>query len=221
MVARLITGTRNSSSGCGRLAAIAALMLIFFGVFAFLEIGRWLVVEDTLSPSGAILVLSGSIPYRAEEAARLFRAGYAPQVWLTRAIGVDQEVSSLGVEYHGEEFYNQEILEKLGVPAAAIHVLAPPIVNTADEMRVAAEEMRRDSLSQIIIVTSPPHTRRVRMLWKRLAPSRRSIVIRAAWDDPFDAAHWWRNTRNVNAVTREVMGLLNAWVGRPIPPQSP
>jgi len=52
-------------------------VLIFFGV------GRWLVVEDPLAKAKAIVLLSGGMPLRAIEAAKLYREGYAPEVWLT------------------------------------------------------------------------------------------------------------------------------------------
>jgi hypothetical protein len=42
--------------------------------------GRWLVREEILSSADAIVVLSGIMPYRAAEAARLFQMGKAPEV---------------------------------------------------------------------------------------------------------------------------------------------
>ncbi len=44
------------------------------------------------------------------------------------------------------------------------------------------------------------------------------MMVHAAHDDPFDADHWWRNTRDVFAVVRETLGLVNAWAGLPVPP---
>jgi len=52
--------------------------MILFGAIAFLEVGKWLVVEDSLTQSRAIAVLSGNMPLRAIEAAKLYRQGYAP-----------------------------------------------------------------------------------------------------------------------------------------------
>ena len=59
--------------GCGLILG----MVVFFGV------GRWLVVEDSLGKARAIAVLSGGMPLRAMEAAKLYREGYAPAIWLT------------------------------------------------------------------------------------------------------------------------------------------
>jgi hypothetical protein len=55
-------------------------VVIVSAVIVFLGVGRWLVVEDPLDKAQAIVVLSGRIPMRAKEAARLYNAGYAAQV---------------------------------------------------------------------------------------------------------------------------------------------
>ena len=78
--------------------------------------------------------------------------------------------------------------------------------------------MRRNGKTTIILVTSPQHTRRVWTIWQKLMGSSPKAMVRAAHDDPFDADHWWRNTRDVFSVVRESLGLVNAWIGLPVPP---
>ena len=51
------------------------LVLTLAVVIAGRGAGRWLVREDTLSSADAIVVLSGSMPCRAEEAGKLFKMG--------------------------------------------------------------------------------------------------------------------------------------------------
>ena len=66
---------------------------------------------------------------------------------------------------------------------------------------------------------SPPqHTRRAKVLWRKFAETGQTAFVRAAWEDNFDADHWWRNTRDLFSVMREVMGLANAWAGLPVRP---
>src|SRR5690242_12768826 len=64
------------------------------GIIAFRHAGRWLIHENPLSHSDVILVLSGSMPYRAEEAAKVFRAGYASEIWLTQPVSPAAELRS-------------------------------------------------------------------------------------------------------------------------------
>lgn len=191
-------------------------LLVAVAIFFFL--GRWLVVEDPLGKAQAIAVLSGGMPFRAEEAAALYKEGYAPQVWLTHSTKVAAELKAIGVEYAGEDTYDAEILEHLGVPAEAIRVLDPPIENTADEMRTISGQLEREHGATVIIVTSKAHTRRTRLLWRRLGGRGTRAIVRAAREDPFNPRRWWSSTTDVLEVVREVLGVLNAWAGLPLQP---
>jgi uncharacterized SAM-binding protein YcdF (DUF218 family) len=182
--------------------------------------GRWLVREDPLSPADVIVVLSGGIPYRAEEAAKVFQTGYAPEVWVSRPVSPASELARLGIRFVGEEEYSREVLVHEGVPEKAVHILPEMIVDTEQEVQEVVQEMRRTGKTRVIIVTSPPHTRRVRTLWTKLVRENRKAIVRAAFEHQFDADHWWRNTHDALAVVREMLGLMNAWAGLPVRPRS-
>jgi uncharacterized SAM-binding protein YcdF (DUF218 family) len=184
----------------------------------FLGLGRWLLVEDPLEKARVIVVLSGAMPLRAIEAAKLFREGYALEVWLTRSAEPAKTLRAMDIPYAGEDFYNGRILIHEGVPPDAIHVLERPIKNTADEMSTISDALDRKKNQTVIIVTTKAHTRRVRLLWRRLSSGRGRAIVRAATEDPFDPRHWWRNTSDALDVVREVLGLLNAWTGLPLRP---
>jgi len=188
------------------------------GLIAFLNVGRWLVVDDPLEKAGAIAVLSGRMPSRALEAARVYKQGYAAHVWLTRSTEPAATLETLSVTYLGEESYNKQILMHEGVPESAIQVLEPPIVNTADEMKTIGETLRKENQRSVIIVSSKVHTRRVRVLWNRLSSRDGAAIIHGVSDDSFDPAHWWRSTSDALDVVREILGLMNAWAGLPLRP---
>jgi len=163
--------------------------ILFLLLLAFLNLGRWLDKEDPPQKAAAIAVLSGRMPSRALEAARLYK-----------------------------EFYDRLLLLHQGVPDSAIHILAPPIVNTADEMRTFGQALRKENQHRIIIVTSKVHTRRAAALWKRLSAKDGEAIVRGASGDGYDPAHWWRSTGDALDVVREILGLLNAWAGLPLQP---
>lgn len=201
----------------GRLIlATSACVFLALGLVAFFGVGRWLVAEDPISKTRAIAVLSGRMPVRVLEAAKLYRQGYAPEVWLTRTSEPEASLKAMGISFEGEEVYNTRVLIHEGVPAGAIQVLETPIVNTADEMRVISQALQREKDRSVILVTSKPHTRRVRLLWRKLAPGDCHAIVRAATDDPFDPRHWWRSSGDALDVVREVLGIMNAWVGLPL-----
>lgn len=191
-------------------------VLILAVAVLFLGVGRWLVREDPPEKARAIAVLSGRLPIRAIEAARLYQAGYAPEIWLTRSAEPADSLQSMDIHYVGEDFYNLRVLVHEGVPVDAIHVLQPAILNTADEMNAIAAALAEEKGGAVIIVTSKAHTRRVHTLWKKLAAGRGRAIVRAASDDPFQPSRWWRTTGDALDVLREVLGLLNAWAGLPL-----
>jgi uncharacterized SAM-binding protein YcdF (DUF218 family) len=193
-------------------------LILFASLFVFFNIGRWLVAEDPLQKAAAIAVLSGRIPSRALEAARLYREGYAPQVWLTHTTEPGASLEALSVPFTGEESYERLILMRKGVPESAIRVLDPSIVNTADEMLTIGQALGKEKQRTVIIVTSKVHTRRVKALWKHLSSEEGEAIVRGVSDDGFDPAHWWGNTTDALDVVREALGLLNAWAGLPVQP---
>ena len=199
------------------LASVLGLSVVL-SAMAFLTVGRWLVVEDPPEQASAVAVLSGSMMLRCPEAARLYQQGYAPEIWLTHSSEPGADLAAMGIPFSGEDYYCRQILVHEGVPATAIRVLDPPIVNTADELRVIGAALQGERDRSVLIVTTKAHTRRTRLLWRRLAAGQGRAMVRAAGNDPFDSAHWWRNTTDALDVVREVLGLLNAWAGLPVRP---
>ena len=197
----------------GILIALAAA-----GTLVFLTIGQWLVVQDPLVHADVIVVLSGHIPDRALEAARLYHAGYAEQVWVSQPTSPAEELKTMKIFYLGEDFYNEKVLLAQGVPADSVRVLDHPIENTEEEVREISETLRHSNFHHVILVTSKPHTRRVRSIWRKLVGSDPGVIVRFAADDPYDGAHWWRHTHDALDIVRETLGLINVWAGFPARP---
>ena len=190
-------------------------LLAVVAVWAVRGFGRWLVVSDPLQPARAIVVLAGEAPYRAEEAAKLYRQGLAPEVWLTHDppnIGLER----LGIEYRDKTDYSAQALMKLGVPSTAIRYMPKGTHNTHEEELGILQELRTVGGGRIILVSSPFHTRRVRAIWHQIAGSSFAAIVRPDTDEPIDPDHWWRNPEDAKAAGHEFLGLLNAWVGYPV-----
>lgn len=199
-------------------ALVFLVVLLTFAPLALTAIGTWLVTEDPLQHAPAVVVFGGQVPFRAMEAAAIYRQGWTHEVWLTQR-GVDPEdvaLARLGIQRPPEYAYNRQVLERLGVSSNAIRVLNERNVNTAEEVRVIARELRSHGADRVILVTSKFHTRRVRVLWHALVGNHPEAIIRYTPDDPFEADHWFRNTEDGMAVSREWFGLLNAWAGFPV-----
>jgi len=183
-------------------------------------LGHWLVVADQLEPARAIVVLSGRVPFRAMEAAAIYRGGWAGEVWITKEARTAEDLAldRLGVPVVRGDAFNREVLERLGVPPGAIRLVSEGVQNTVDEVRLVAAELGRDGGGRVIIVTSKAHSRRVRATWAAVVGSSPRAIIRYAEEEPYHSGSWWRNTRDALDVSREVLGLMNVWAGFPVQP---
>lgn len=203
-----------------RLVIIVMVLLILSG-YVFVRAGVWLTVTDPLAPARAVVVLGGAMPFRAIEAAEVYHAGWASEVWVTNPMPTEEEVAAakVGVRKIPEQDYSLEVLANLGVPAEHVRLIDRRVVNTADEMRSVASLSAPED--RIILITSKYHSRRVRTLWRRLIGEQPHAIIRYAATDPFDADRWWRNSHDGLMVIHEWFGLANVWLGFPVPSVRP
>ena len=203
--------------------ALAVSCLVVGMMLLVRALGPWLVVEDPIGRTAAVVVLGGGYPFRAIEAASLYRSGWAPEVWLARSGDPDRDaaMARLGFQSVGEQALSITVLMGLGVPAAAVRVLPGLVQTTAQELRVVAAELGHRSGDSVILVTSKPHSRRVRATWRALVGRTPRAIVRYAADEPFEAARWWKNSRDALAVSREVFGLINVWAGFPVRAERP
>ena len=143
-----------------RLLLILALALV---VCAFLFVqGRsftrlWqhcLVVLVPLEKADALIVLGGEPLARPTEAARIYKEGISPRVFIT------------GI---GDAARNRQILIGAGVPAAQI--VTEPKATTTYENAVLLKPMLEDAkVRSALIVTSPFHTRRALATFRKVMP---------------------------------------------------
>jgi uncharacterized SAM-binding protein YcdF (DUF218 family) len=199
------------------IAAVIFVVLVFI-TLAARGLGRWLVLEDPLARAQTIVVLNGSFPYRANEAAFLYRQEWAPEIWLTL---VPTDAGQAAHHRAGDVVdvgtrSNARLLERLGVPARAVLVVEEGVGNTAEELRLVARALRCRGLDRVIVVTSKWHTRRTRIIWRTLVGDSIHAIVRYADAEPFDPDSWWRRLTDARMVAHEIGGLLNVWTGFPV-----
>jgi uncharacterized SAM-binding protein YcdF (DUF218 family) len=101
----------------------------------------------------------------------------------------------------------------MGVPKTAIRILEPPTTNTVSEIYLIADELRKQNADKVILVTSPLHTRRSKFIWHQVVGNHPQVIVRLASAEPTDPDHWWRATQDIQDVTHEVLGLIDARLG--------
>ncbi len=179
-------------------------------------VGRALVVEDPLGRADAIVVVAGGTPSREAAAAALFREGWAPRIILSNQFTPERvrELIALGIRRADLQGEARLALEKHGIPAAAIVALGEPVRITETELRLVRETAQAEGYRRVILVTSPLHTRRVRLIWAREARGQiEGLVVGARRGEEFAVDGWWRHRRMAEAVLHEYLGLLAIYLG--------
>ena len=200
-------------------AALLAAVLVVLAAAAYRPalrfVGRALVVEDALAPADAVVIMAGGIPSREATAAGLYGQGWAPRVVLSNDFTPDRvrALIALGarhLDYQGE---SRLVLEKHGVPPDAIVALSLPVKTTEAELRVVAETARARGWRRVILVTSPLHSRRVKLLWAREASGGVEGLIALVKEEAIPGDGWWRKRRQAEAILHEYLGLAAIYLG--------
>lgn len=159
--------------------------------------GAQLVRADRLVRSDAIVVLAGGTPQREIEAADLYSAGWAPRVLMTTDAESPafDELRKRGFPLETHNALKKRILLTLGVPETAVTVLADRVANsTKTETELVKSWLASNDARRLIIVTSPYHTARARMVFARaLRDEGVEVLAHPASHESFDATNWWRD----------------------------
>ncbi len=140
------------------MAALALLLL--WPPLAWLA-ADWLVLETEPARADVLAVLGGASTYeeRAEYAAQLFKAGFAPRVVLTD----DGQRGGWSQAEQRNPFFVERsaaILESTGVPAASVETLPRQTASTYEEALALREYAEARGLRTLLVVTSGYHSRR-------------------------------------------------------------
>jgi uncharacterized SAM-binding protein YcdF (DUF218 family) len=187
---------------CGLFLLIALVVAAAATAIGLNYLAGWLSAADPAQKADAILVLAGGFS-RPFEAADLYRKGYAGKVYVSVPLreGQHRLLDDAGVAYPREEAVVREVLLKKGVPADAIAFFGKDSASTAAEAQ-AARALFANGAHKLLIVTSPYHLRRTRMIFTDALPGANIRVIATSYD-PFPAS-WWKDQSAARNVLLEV-----------------
>ena len=196
-----------------RLVVLAAVLTL--AAIALPLVGLSLVVADALAPSDAIVVLAGGTPARELGAAALYHARLAPLVIVARPHDIIGAIPRQLAGMVTEQEESARVLRHVRVPDGAIVRIADVADNTEQELVLDFQLARSRGFRRVILVTSPEHTRRVKIIWRRFDDRVQGLVYPTPWER-FPAARWWRSRRALERTAHEVFGLLNLSLGSPL-----
>lgn len=172
-------------------------------------VGHYLIVQDDLQRVEAMFVLSGNSFDRGREAAKLYRAGWAPRV-----VCLGGETNS-ALELYGicDLTYEttKRVLIEHQVPRVAIDSL-PEGTSTYEEFEAITRYCKGRGLHKVMVVSSLFHTRRIHEFFRmRLAFEGIELVLRGADEEAFDEDAWWQAEPGLLFVNSEYIKLLYYW----------
>lgn len=179
-------------------------------------VGGALVVQDPLEHADAIVVIAGGTPAREALAADLYRQGWAPRVIVSRPFTTNsiRQLTALGVRLLDLQGESRMVLEKYGVPRDHIIAIAEPARTTEPEIELVSKRAHAEGYKRVILVTSPQHTRRVKVIWNR--QNRKGWIealVVPARDSDVELEDWWRKRRSAEKVLHEYLGLVAIYLG--------
>ena len=181
--------------------AVVFVMTALAGAGAYF-VADWLDDPDAPQKAAAILVLGGGSS-RALEAADLYRAGYAPKIYLSQPArdANTAQLDAIGLHLPREEEMVKAALALRGVPADAVEVFAKNVISTAQEADSAATLAQRVP-GTLIVVTGPAHIHRTRIIFRDAIHGRQLLFV-ANRREKFPH-RWWRDQDASREVVLEV-----------------
>lgn len=170
--------------------------VIFFLIltFTFFNLGKWLDVTEKPVKSDIVVCLGGGTIDRVKKSIELVKQGYT------------NEEHFLLV---GESWYNQPYLKK-HYPKMNIVIDESPR-NTGEEVRLIKKYMKEHGHKSALIVTDPPHSRRVSILASLISmEDDETMHFRMVGSDVkwWNKEHYYHNNQAIGFVKNECLGIF-------------
>jgi len=182
--------------------AIVCAVAVGGAVLLGLGAGRWL-ESPAQAPkrADAIAILGGDEEgERATRAIVLYREGYAPTLVLT---GLQQGVAPIPAGLN----WRAEFLEASGVPRSAMRFELQARNSYTEAVQLLAL-MRREGWRTLIVVSDPPHMRRLSWMYADVFDgSGLEYVLVASRPDWWKPDGWWRDEKSGQFVIQELIKL--------------
>ena len=173
---------------------IAFIFFFLLSVWGLLNLGNWLDVTQQPAKSDMVICLGGGTVERVKRSVALLEEGYASK---NRFLLL------------GESWYNQPYLSKK-YPNLPVLIDETP-KNTKEEILYLKKYMVVHGYRSALIVTDPPHSRRVKVLLSLLhVPGDEKMDFRIVSSEQpwWDAENYYRNAHARNTVMHESVKVV-------------
>ncbi len=171
-----------------------SLVAVLLSLFIFLNLGKWMDVTEQPVRSDIIVCLGGGTVERVKKSIELLEQGYAGKQVLLLI---------------GESWYNQPYIAK-NHPEISIIIDEGP-TNTMEEVLYINNYMKEYDYKSALIVTDPPHSRRVSLLSSLLSVEDDETMTFHIIDSGvkwWDREYYYKNERARESVQYEIVGIF-------------
>jgi len=121
-----------------------------------------------------------------------------------------RELKQRGIQYPESIDLMVMILKGLGVPEEAVIKGEVPSRSTWEEAELVKALAERMNYRSIILITSPTHTRRTYLTFRKIMGEKESrlFIVPSAYSE-FKPDTWWQSRRHVREVLLEYQKLLH------------
>jgi len=180
------------------LSVLILVTLFWFSApLCLVKVGEILVLNEVPFKADTIIVLSGDDEgQRLRHAFDLYQKGYAKNILLSGGTNLWEET---GVDLM------ERYLVRLGVSPQDVFS-EKRSESTVENALYSKQVLEERGLKSALVVTSPPHSRWVSILFKKMFSAQIKVSVNS---DPnaFKVEGWWRNTRDRRAVMRELFQI--------------
>lgn len=190
---------------------IAYALLSHYRAPILARMGSYLVVAHPLKKADLIVCMMGDPVERGLAVAEAFGEGLAPYIFVSREELPDgaDVLKEKGVTYPESRDLLINLLQKLGVPASSCIASDQSVESTFEEAQVVKQFVTGQSYNSIIIVTSPFHTRRTWLSFKKVFEQDDvEIMMLPTKYSSFSSDNWWETRKHLREVILEYQKLL-------------
>jgi hypothetical protein len=193
---------------------VLVLALPFLRTTLLTTTGSLLTHEDPLQHADVAVVTVETRHGGALEAADLYRDRYVPRVVVLVQSPREPEVELARRGIH--EPSATDLLERLGVPRAAVVEINAGEGGTTEGSAALAKWCRAHPIKRMIVIVSPHHATRVRRALRRDLGDRGPVLaIRMTKYNAFRASTWWQSRATVREGIVELEKLALDWIAHP------
>jgi uncharacterized SAM-binding protein YcdF (DUF218 family) len=184
------------------ISVIIAVVLLIVALHPLIleGVGRFLIIQDKLSPSDVILVLAGDANgERVAEGVKLYKAGLAKKMLVSGG--------PLAWNLTSAEWMKRQAVA-MGVPAGDI-LLQDRSRSTLEDIAYSLPVIKEKGFKSVILVTSPYHTRRSKRVFRKMgAGSGVSVSVYPAQNSDFKLDRWWLRHEDTSHVVWEYVAMV-------------